>query len=130
MSTLGSIRVVSKRKGGITALPGDLIVDIDRTNPVLGNPHVLHNHKDPIERASVIASQALDVEQDLARSGPIFKALNEIAKKVESGNNVALRCWCAPEPCHGDLYAQIVAKIAGIQVIENQKPSDQQHSLF
>jgi hypothetical protein len=130
MSTVGSIRVVSKRKGGVAALPSDLIVDIDRTNPVLGNPHVLHNHKDPIERASVISAQALDVEHDLARSGPIFKALNNIAKLVKSGNNVALRCWCSPEPCHGDLYAQIVAKMVGIQVIEEPKATDQQHTLF
>lgn len=128
MASEGSIRVVSKRKGGIAADPDEVVIDIDRTNPALGNPHILHNHNDPVERATVIAARALDVEDDLARSGPIFQALQLIAKKVEAGERVALQC--SPRPCHGDQYAEIVARMAGIELKEKPPAEIQQFSLF
>ncbi len=34
----GSVRVVSKRRGGAAPDPGETVIDIDRTNPILGEP--------------------------------------------------------------------------------------------
>lgn len=105
---LGKARVTSKRKGGIPAAPHETIIHADRTNRILGNRHILHNHRDPEERARVIAAHGRDLDADLAVGGPISRELHRLAVQVALGKNIAFACWCAPRPCHADRYAEIV----------------------
>lgn len=114
MSNTGSIRVVSKRAGGMTALPHEALISADRAHPLLGNKHILRNHRDPLERAQVIAAHGRDLDADLAAHGPIDRLLSEIAARVRAGEHIALACWCAPRPCHADRYATIIAERAGV----------------
>jgi hypothetical protein len=101
-----SIRVVSKRRerGAIVPTPDETVIDCDRSNPVLGNRHYLRDHNDEAARAKVIAAHKRDFDADLARNGPISKAIDDLAARVLDGERVALRCWCAPRPCHCDTY--------------------------
>lgn len=45
MDGSGSVRVVSKRKGGVEPAMGEMVVDVDRTHPILGNHYVLKNFR-------------------------------------------------------------------------------------
>jgi hypothetical protein len=100
------IRVVSKRKerSAVTAAADELVIDVDRSNPVLGNRHILHDHFDGAERDRVIAAHARDFEADLAAHGPMSRAIDDIVEKMRAGRKIALRCWCAPRRCHADTY--------------------------
>lgn len=40
---------------------------------------------------------------------PAFKELQEIVRELESGEQIALGCWCHPEPCHADVTADAIA---------------------
>jgi hypothetical protein len=90
------VRVVSKRreKGAAQPAPGETVIDCDRSNPVLGNRHVLKNHHDDRARAEVIAAHKRDFEADVARDGPMSQAIDEIVARVRRGERIALRCWC------------------------------------
>lgn len=90
MAQPGSIRVVSKRKGGIAASVGETIIDADRSSPVLGNRHILHNHRDAKERARVITAHGHDLDIDLANHGPIDQLLDRLAERVRGGEYIAL----------------------------------------
>ena len=123
--TTGSVRVVSQRKGGIEAKPGETVVDVDRTHPVLGNRHVLQNHKDAAERDRVIEAYAADLAADLMARGPMSREVEALGARVGRGEKLALRCWCAPRKCHGDLLANLVAKAGGVEVtVEDRKAGD------
>ena len=106
----GSIRVFSlradQRENGPE--PGESVVRIDRANPVLGNPYVLRNQHDPVERARVIADYVADSEADWLANGPRRQAIEALAARVASGECIALACWCKPRACHGDWIAQKV----------------------
>ncbi len=117
---LGSIRVFSlradQRENGPE--PGETVVRVDRASPVLGNPHVLHNQNDPVERAQVIAAYVADSEADWQANGPRRLAVEALAARVASGERIALACWCKPRACHGDWIARkalaYVPKIEGV----------------
>lgn len=100
---MGTVRVVSRRKGGLLARDNETIVMVDRTHHVLGNRHVLHDHTNREERTRVIAAYAADFERDMAAGGPMWAAVRDLTRRVQSGENIALCCWCAPRFCHGDL---------------------------
>ncbi|MEJ6003802.1 UvrD-helicase domain-containing protein [Paucibacter soli] len=102
---VGRIRVVSKRRGGTAAADDEVVIDVDRSHPELGNRHFLNNIEDDDERADVIAAYNKDYQADLAKSGPMFQATMDVAKRVARGEKIALRCWCAPRACHADLIA-------------------------
>ncbi len=121
---IGTVRVVSKRAGGVKPRDGEMVIDVDRTNGVLGNPVFLRNHRDPKERAMVIAAHGRRLEADVARGGPISLELESIARKVAVGRNVALRCWCAPRPCHADAYKKIIEERAAYFTCENPDDED------
>jgi len=109
----GTVRLGNKRAGAAAKPgPGETIVDIDRTNPVLGNPYVLKNHRDDARRAQVIALYKAKYDADIARHGPMAIATGQLAEKVHNGENLILMCWCAGaplnKPFHGDL---IIAQI-------------------
>lgn len=106
----GSVRVVSRRQGGTQALPGETVVDVDRGHPVLGNPHVLADHRDTRSRERVIALYEQDLIADESFRGPMTRAIEALRERVESGERIALRCWCAPHKCHADLLAQRILR--------------------
>ena len=109
----GSIRVVSKRHGGRRPEPGETVVDGDRAHPVLGNRHHLSDWTDRVARAAVIERHRVeDFEPDVLAGGPIFQVMQALAARVRAGEEVALRCWCAPLPCHLDHVAEGVWKLA------------------
>ena len=109
-SVAGSVRVVSmradQRENGPE--PGEVVIRVDRANPVLGNKHVLHNQHDPKERDQVIRAYVEDAERDLRRDGPISRAIGNMAARVAGGDRLVLACWCKPRACHADWIAQQV----------------------
>jgi hypothetical protein len=113
-----SIRVVSKRRerGAIVAAADETVIDCDRSNPVLGNRHYLRDHNDDNARAKVIAANKRDFDADVARNGPMSKAIDDIVARVLKGERIALRCWCAPRPCHCNTYvAEIRRRCEAVQ---------------
>ena len=112
----GSVRVVSKRKGGVGEASGETVIDVDRNHPALGNRHFLVNHEDADERRRVIAAYDKDFKADMATRGPMFDAVSELAERVAGGERLALRCWCAPRECHADIVAEKVATTARAMV--------------
>lgn len=110
---MGSIRVVSKRAGGVAALPGETVVSCDRSSPLLGNRHVLRDHRDKLARETVIRTHLVeDLEPDVLSGGPIYRQLEQFARRMNEGERIALACWCAPLPCHCDAYAEAVSLIS------------------
>lgn len=110
----GSVRVVSKRRSGTQAQPHELVISADRSHPVLGNRHVLHNPADLAGRERVIEASNRDVAADMAAKGPIYGELLRISELVKAGAHVALACWCAPRSCHADAYCRAVAQMASV----------------
>lgn len=102
----GYVRVTNKRwHSPVKPDEDEVVIDVDRSNPVLGNKHVLGNANDAAERERVIEAYRRDLERDLAAQGPMARAVAEIAQRVFSGEKVCLNCWCAPRACHGDVIA-------------------------
>lgn len=121
----GHIRVVSKRPGGSVAEADEVVIDGDRSNPVFGNRHHLKNWQDAEERKQVIdAHFHLDFEPDMRTKGPMYQAMQEIALRVRNGEEIALRCWCAPLPCHLDAVAHGIMRMAqGLEPIDPKAPT-------
>jgi hypothetical protein len=123
-----SLRVVSKRKerGAVTARPDELVIDGDRSNPVLGNRHILHDHRDPVERDQVIAAYGRDLAADIDCNGPMSRAIDDIVDRLHAGRKVALRCWCAnsltPRPCHLDLVRDEALRRFGCTPVSAPQP--------
>lgn len=100
----GSIRLGNKRAASqAKPVEGDISIDIDRSNPVLGNRHILSDHRSRNARIRCIEAFRMDMEEDGRRNGPMTKATKEIARLVLEGKSVILNCWCYPKPCHGDV---------------------------
>lgn len=103
---MANVRVVSKRKGGVQPARDELVVAIDRpSGSVLGNPYHMVRES---QRAEVIARFRADLAQDWREHGPMRAEVERIAELVRSGQGVALACWCAPKPCHGDIVKRAV----------------------
>lgn len=111
-AALGSVRLGNKRRGA-TAKPrhGEIAIDIDRSNPVLGNPFILRDHNDDIRRADVIRRYATKYQADIARHGPMAAATEQLAQRVRAGERLVLMCWCHPKPCHGDIIKDRIERI-------------------
>lgn len=108
------IRIVSRRAGGKRAQPGETVIRVDRSNPLLGNRHYLSNPNDPVERDKVIELNRVDLEADVACCGPIFRFLrDEVAVRVEKGEPLAFECYCAPKRCHAENYRDVVSRMLG-----------------
>jgi hypothetical protein len=109
--TIGSIRLGSKRKGSklVPALD-ETVIDVDRTNPILGNLYILSDHLDNEERDKVISLYAADLKEDEINKGPMICEIVKIGNQVLAGKKVICMCWCAPVKCHGDLIVERVNK--------------------
>jgi len=110
------VRLGNKRAGAkAKPQPGETVIDIDRVNPVLGNPYVLKDHRDDIRRAEVIRLYDLKYQQDIAARGPMAIATEQLAARVKNGEKLILMCWCAGapfnKPCHGDLIINQIERL-------------------
>ena len=98
----GSIRLGNKRAGAPGKPgPGEIAVDIDRKNRILGNPFVLHNPSDTAARNDVIERFRAKYEADLKCDGPMSAATDALAERVRKGERLVCMCWCWPKRCHG-----------------------------
>lgn len=120
---MDNILLLNKRNK-TAVYPADLLViDIDRTCPILGNPEPMKDHSDE-ERARVIEAHRRHFEREYANNGALTKRIHELADLVRSGKRIGLRCWCHPKPCHGDLIiSKIKSLLEGNMEEAQQKPS-------
>ena len=89
----GYIRVVNVRGDeDFCPIPSEKLVMIDRSNPVLGNRHVM-KAKSRMERERVIEAFRKDIEADIAIGGPMSQALSEMAQDIVE-NNAKIGCGC------------------------------------
>ena len=120
------IRIASKRKGGVRPQPGELVVVIDRGNPVLGNRHYLADHNDDAARDRCVDAYQRDLDEDASRRGPISKELRLLAEIVAGGTPLALVCWCAVpyahRRCHGDCHKAFIERILGRKLDPPDEP--------
>jgi hypothetical protein len=115
--SMGTIRVGNKHAGSkLKPAADEVAIDVDRKNPVLGNPHYLKNPKDRQERALCIAQYDVDYQRDWEQNGPMRKATEMIAERVKNGEKIYMGCWCKPEACHADLIEARVRQILGIEL--------------
>lgn len=89
----------------------EVVIAVDRTNPVLGNPHILKNKYDYRERDRVCDAYDRDLEADFMVHGPKFQAIKALADRVLQGEQICLQCHCKPLRCHGDSIAAKVAQL-------------------
>jgi hypothetical protein len=91
--------------------PGEVVVAIDRTNPVLGNRHVLRNTRDLAERTRVIEAYRRDMAADFAAGGPMSAAVRALAARVLTGERIVAMCHCLPRECHGSIIVERVRQL-------------------
>lgn len=105
------IRLLNKRDKGVS-YPSDLqIFDIDRTDPVLGNPFRLEDKDNDDERYSVIQQYRQYFNEQYKTNGSFFIRIQYLAELVKSGKKIALRCWCHPKPCHGNVIIEKINEL-------------------
>ncbi len=86
MKAPGSIRLGNKRAGAPGKPgPGEIAVDIDRKNRILGNPFVLHDPTDAAARNDVIERIRAKYEADLKCDGPMSAATEALARTRPKG---------------------------------------------
>lgn len=105
----GYVRVINLRRDmapDTQPEPGETVVAVDRSHPVLGNRHVLRNKFDRGERERVLEAYRRDLEQDFAARGPMFRAIKQLAGRIAQGEKICLACWCRPLPCHADMIEE------------------------
>jgi uncharacterized protein DUF4326 len=90
--------------------PGEIAVDIDRKNRILGNPFVLHRPNDSAARNDVIERFRAKYEADLKCDGPMSAATEALAERVRKGERLVCMCWCWPKPCHGNIIIDAIKR--------------------
>src|SRR5208283_83516 len=95
MKAPGSIRLGNKRAGAPGKPgPGEIAVDIDRKNRVLGNPFVLQDPTDAAARNDVVERFRAKYVADLKCDGPMSAATEALAERVRKGERLICMCWC------------------------------------
>lgn len=92
------------------------VVMVDRSNPVLGNRHILTQKTNIQERERVISAYAKDLEADLAVGGPMSREIDSLAERIRAGEKICLACWCKPSPCHADILVKRIFAKAFVDV--------------
>jgi len=86
----------------------------------IGRPDVLGNPWSHLrsELATQVGSRSEAIKRYVERfdalpdDAPERVAIRELADRVRAGERVALECWCAPHPCHGDALAAHIIMLA------------------
>lgn len=97
------MRIVNLR----TYKPSDdeIMVRIDRANPILGNPHYLHREN---ERDMICDLYDMRFERKVKEDIRFISELERIVGLVLAGHDVVLGCWCVPKRCHGEIILEYV----------------------
>lgn len=79
----------------------------------LGNPYVIGRDG---TRAEIIAKYAVWLDEQLRADTPARRYFTTIVARAKQaaalGKPFALECYCAPQPCHGDIIkARIEAEV-------------------
>ncbi|QII21743.1 DUF4326 domain-containing protein [Deinococcus wulumuqiensis R12] len=66
----------------------------------LGNPYTMPRYT----REDAISAYDgwLRLRLQTALSNRVAEMVDELISRVQTGENIALCCWCAPLPCHAD----------------------------
>lgn len=105
-----SVRVISRRKGGTPADPGETIVTVARPS-VFANPFELYSEKD---RNKVCDAYEEYMRARFKLDDAFRKAVTKLAKRHAGGARLALQCWCAPKRCHADSLKKLIEEIAAL----------------
>lgn len=107
-----NIVVVSARQTGTPTPPGFTEVKISRPS-VLANPYRMKNPLET-ERRKVIKEfkKFLTKEEQWKEASPVREEILSLAARLKGGEKIALKCWCAPKKCHGDVIRDAVLSIA------------------
>ena len=113
---IGCVRVTSKRKGFVfPPVENEVVIDVDRSNRVMGNPIELKNKYDMAERLDVISKYGEKLNLDFENEGPMYNCILEYVNILLTGRNLSLRCWCnEPDnyiPCHADKIKEKIEEI-------------------
>lgn len=98
---MSAIRIENKRT---YSGPGQYI---GRPSP-LGNPYIIGRDG---SRTEVIAKYKKWLWQQLQSETPAKKELLRLARVYAKQHRITLVCWCAPDPCHGDVIASALEQI-------------------
>lgn len=99
-----TVRVISKRAGGIKAKAGEVVVNIARPS-VLGNPFFMRSED---QRAQVIVDYRAWLTKHYRTDNSVWAEVKKLAARVKAGEHLALECWCAPCACHGDVIIDAI----------------------
>lgn len=81
----------------------NIVIPIHRPHP-LGNPFVLHDVNDDMERDSVIDKYEQWLYKQVTEGNTnVLDELNRILIARDQYDDVFLQCFCAPKKCHGDV---------------------------
>lgn len=117
----GYVRVINLRRDmapDTQPEPGETVLAVDRSHPILGNRHILRNKFDRKERERVLEAYQLDLERDFTAQGPMFHEIEKLAERVSQGERICLACWCRPLPCHADMIEE---KINQMRRLKNRQ---------
>ena len=87
---------------------GDDAIYVGRPSP-LGNPFTVkqHGHGTAID----LYKQWLNLQYS-TNNRRVIDELDRLAYMLKKDGEIVLSCWCAPKPCHADLIAQAITKLA------------------
>lgn len=106
-----AIRVHNQKTHGRN--PGDFYIG---RPSVLGNPFshmsgTLAKNK-VATRDEAVAAYKKWILQKLAENGPEKKEFDRLVQHYKENHHMVLVCWYAPQKCHGDILAELIAKKA------------------
>ena len=92
-----------------------------RAGSPLGNPFKANKYPDAIDR------YRRWLWEQLASDTPQRREMNRLVELHRAGRDLLLGCWCAPEPCHGDVVKAAIEWMAG--PVTQKQPEQQPASL-
>lgn len=109
------ILVINKKDYGASWIASKGGIYIGRPS-VLGNPF---SHKSGTLAKYKVASRDEAIEKyrewlraEWLKNGEVKQELLRLARLYRKHAELVLVCWCKPEPCHGDVLAEVIKKIA------------------
>ena len=124
--TVGHVRVVNLRGDGITIEADETPIRVDRASRIFGNPFHIERRGDMAARMHVLMAYQNHLAKDLRERGPISKEIKVLAERLNNGENLALQCWCAPLPCHGDHLVRVIREESAR--LQNSPGNDVSHA--
>ncbi len=100
------IRIVNLR--GYTPKQGEVLVRVDRSNKILGNPFVM---KDESERDLVCDRYDVWIMERWNRRDPVLMGELQRIRSIADRSDVALACWCVPRRCHAMTVKRLIESL-------------------